>query len=99
MNNTPSWLRKYWDEHPVKKCDRSEEGDCSGRLTKEHAWIYAGKQIQEVWAVADICWYHHLGEGMDKNEHQRITLLRATDEDLAKYPKKDWAYEKRKLGI
>lgn len=97
MNNTPAWLRKYWDEHPVKRCDRAKDGGCDGRLTKEHAWIYAGKQIQEVWAVIDLCWHHHLGTGLNKNKNQLISLRKATEEDLAKYPKKDWNFERRRL--
>lgn len=97
MNNTPAWLRKYWDEHPAKQCERWKEGNCSGRLTKEHAWIYKSRQIQEVWACIDLCWYHHLGEGLDKRKNQLISLNKATDEDLLKYPRKDWVGERRKL--
>lgn len=99
MNNTPAWLREYWNKNPAKKCERSETGMCSGRLTKEHAWIYAGRQIQEIWAVIDLCWYHHLGEGLDKQENQRISLRKATEEDLSKYPKKDWNYERKWLKL
>lgn len=81
-----------------KHCARANF-DCSGRITWEHAFIYAGKQINEKWAIIPLCVYHHLGEGLDKHENQRIALRRATEEDLAKYPKKDWEYEKAWLKI
>lgn len=99
MNNTPQWIKAYWDKNPAKYCERVSEGVCSGRLTKEHAFIYAGKQIQELWAVIDLCWYHHLGAGMNKNINEKIALSKATDEDLAKYPKKDWQQLKKRYGL
>lgn len=71
-----------------------KNGECQGRITWEHAFIYAGKQINEKWAIIPLCVYHHLGEGLVKNENQRIALARATPEDLAKYPNFDW--EKRR---
>jgi hypothetical protein len=67
---------------------------CSCFSEWEHAFIYAGKQINEKWAIIPLCVYHHLGEGLVKNENQRIALERATPEDLAKYPNFDW--EKRR---
>lgn len=97
MNNTPKWLRDYWDKNPATKCERWKEGTCKGRLTKEHAWIYGGKQIQEIWACLDLCWEHHLGEGLNKKLNQLIALNRATPQDLAKYPNRDWVKERRRL--
>lgn len=82
----------------MKRCAR-RNGECDGRITWEHAWQYGGQQINEPWAIIPLCVYHHLGEGLDKHENQRISLRRATPEDLAKYPKKDWEYEKRYLNI
>ncbi len=67
-----------------------KNSECQGRITWEHAFIYAGKQINEKWAIIPLCVYHHLGEGLVKNENQRIALERATPEDLAKYPNFDW---------
>ena len=32
------------------RCARSN-GSCEGRITWEHAFIYAGKQIQEKWSI------------------------------------------------
>lgn len=88
MNNTPGWLRNYWSENPAKGCDRIDDlQNCKGRLTKEHAIYYAGRQVQEIWAVLDLCVYHHLREGLKKNINQAIAYSRATDDDLKKYPK------------
>lgn len=89
MNNTPQHLRKKWDGE-TGVCARRKEGDCSGRITKEHAFLYAGKQIQEEWAIIDLCWYHHLDEGLDKKLNECIALRKATINDLKKYPRKPW---------
>ena len=78
-------------------CARIMDGGCSGRITFEHAFIYAGQQIQEVWAIIPLCWWHHLGAGLDKRKNQLISLLRATAADLAKYPNKNWTEELRRL--
>lgn len=92
MNNVPSKLRSKWqteDKQGLRRvCLRHHEGNCDGRLTKEHAVTYAGKQIQEEWAILDICEYHHAvgkyqdGGDLDKEKHLRIALNRATDDEL-----------------
>lgn len=79
-----------------KTCAR-KGSDCQGRITWEHSWLYAGQQINEKWAIIPLCVYHHLGEGLNKPLNQLIALDRATPEDLAKYPNKDWSAERRKL--
>lgn len=63
----------------------------------EHAFIYAAKQINELWAIIPLCWYHHLGEGLDKQQNQAIALRRATEHDLSKYPRKPWEQIKKSL--
>jgi len=99
MNNTPKHIRDYWDRNPVYKCERDDEGDCSGRLTKEHSLIYAGRQIQELWAILDICEYHHsIGKyhgvgNLDKKKHEWLAISKMTPEDMAKYPKRNWKRE------
>jgi hypothetical protein len=88
MNNTPQHLKNKWAKNPPKFCLRKDEGNCAGRLTKEHAIIYAGKQLQEDWAILDICEYHHdvnkfQGNGdLNKEKHVWIALCRATEDDL-----------------
>lgn len=87
-------LRNEMAVDPYYQVCARKNGECQGRITWEHAFIYAGKQINEKWAIIPLCVYHHLGEGLVKNENQRIALDRATPEDLAKYPSFDW--EKRR---
>jgi len=97
MTPIPPKLRKEMSEDEYyTRCSRANI-DCQGRITWEHAWIYGGRQIQEKWAIIPLCVFHHLGAGLDKHENQRIALERATGEDLAKYPKKDWEYERAYL--
>jgi len=97
MTPIPPALRKEMSEDEYyTRCARADF-DCRGRITWEHAWIYGGRQIQEKWAIIPLCVFHHLGAGLDKHENQRIALSRATEEELAKYPKKDWEYEKSYL--
>lgn len=67
--------------------------NCDGRITREHALIYAGKQIDEAWAILKICAYHHSvdehqdGPGLNKEKNVWVALNRATDEELLKYSK------------
>lgn len=92
MNNVPQKLRDKWREEDrlgiKRECMRSDEGNCKGRITKEHAIIYAGKQLQEEWAILDICEFHHgvnnyQDRGCLKKEiHTWIALNRASDEEL-----------------
>lgn len=89
MNNVPQKLKKKWTEDTEPKyCLRRDEGDCKGRLTKEHAIIFAGKQLQEDWSILDICAYHHGvdqfqdGGKMNKEKHVWLALNRATDAEL-----------------
>lgn len=92
MNNVPQKLRAQWkneDLFGIKRvCMRLEEGNCQGRITKEHAMYYAGKQIQADWAILDICAFHHGvdrfqdGGGMNKEKHVWIALNRASREEL-----------------
>lgn len=89
MNNVPQKLRKQWSTEDTsgKKriCMRASEGNCAGRLTKEHALYYAGKQIQEDWAILDICEFHHAvgpyqgGGDLQKEKHTWIALSRAPE--------------------
>jgi hypothetical protein len=52
-------LKEILDDDYYKKCARHSEDNCKGRVTFEHAWIYASRQIQEKWAIIPLCEYHH----------------------------------------
>lgn len=92
MNKVPKKFRDKWAMEDAlgirRECMRSDEGNCQGRLTKEHAIIYAGKQLQEEFAILDICEFHHgvnnfqdKGD-LNKEKHVWIALNRATDDEL-----------------
>ncbi len=97
MNKVPQKLKDKWKDEDkkglVRHCMRSDEGNCQGRLTKEHCITFAGKQLQEDWAILDICAYHHgvdefqdTGD-MNKEKHVWIALNRATESRLRELSK------------
>lgn len=69
-------------------CARRRDGGCAGSLTWEHAIIYAGKQVDEAWAIVILCECHHGvnnyldGGDLNKTENIRIALNQATDDEL-----------------
>lgn len=99
MNNIPKKLRRELERDPdfaYKGCLRRRllhDHNCAPHpMTRqliewEHAFIYAGKQVQEKWAIIPICWWAHSGPGLNKEINQWIALNRASDEDLEKYSK------------
>lgn len=65
-----------------------------------HVFIYAGKQINEKWAIVPACKKHHDLVQSDSNIRkffELTSLSRATKEDFAKYPKRDWLSYKNRL--
>ena len=89
MRPIPLTLRKEISNDPFyKRCCLTG----SLNVSLEHCWIYAGKQINEKWAIVPlhrIFNTSHPPKGV-KDKCRLISLRRATKEDLAKYPKKDW---------
>jgi len=104
MRPIPAKLRKQMNSDPFyKKCCIC--GFMQG-IEWHHVFEFARKQIQEKWAIIPVCDRCH--KAIHKNDHpcktlsKRIALKRATDEDLAKYPKvgsDSWEQQKRRLGI
>lgn len=91
MRPIPKQLRDEISTDPYyKQCLRQKEGNCSGRITWEHCWIYAGKQINEKWAIIPLCWYHHLGDGLNKQLNEWLSIGRMLKSDEEKYPRKNW---------
>jgi hypothetical protein len=70
--------------------------ECDGRIEWHHPFIYAGKQIVDAWATVPLCSYHHR-EALNSDFARYVALLRATDDDLAQYPRTNWAHMKRRL--
>ena len=82
---------------------RDEFGRKPARVEWEHAFIYAGKQINEWWAIIGVCWHHHRGPGLDKDYNKFRALERMSEKDLdeaqKKYPNVDWRKLKDKLKV
>ena len=97
MNNVPAKLRRKWREEnwrgEVRVCMRADEGNCQGRVTAEHAIIYAGKQLQDEWAILWICEFHHAvcnfqdAGDLNKEKHVWIALNRAPEARLRELSK------------
>lgn len=96
MRPIPLKLRTQIATDPFMK--RCIHKGCLGEPEWEHCFIYGGKQINEAWAIVPCCTFHHRGSGFDKNFNQYVALCRASPDDLAKYPKKDWATLKTYLN-
>lgn len=96
MRPIPQSLREDLDADPdMHVCAVRYRGidECSGRIQWHHVWIYAGKQINESWAILGACEHHHdlVQSNRDvRKEFERISLSKATATDLAKYPRKKW---------
>jgi len=102
MRPIPKELRKEIAQDPfMKTCiyhDLGKQNECKGRIEWEHAFIYAGRQINEKWAIVPVCYYHHRGGGLDKEYNQYRAIIRADiDEVQKKYPKVDWVQLKKYL--
>jgi len=101
MKPIPTKIKRQISEDKFyKTCihvGREDDSPCKGRITMEHAWIYAGKQINELWAIVPCCEKHNIGvSGRDKLWNKYVSLLRSPD-NLDKYPKKNWEQEKVSL--
>lgn len=94
MNQIPKKIKDKWStEETPRICLRANEGNCAGRLTKEHAIYYKGKQLQEDWAILDICEFHHSvcnfqdKGNLNKEIHVWIALNRAPEARLRELSK------------
>jgi hypothetical protein len=94
MRPIPPTHKKVIDSDPFfKKCARCIDGGCAGRITIEHALIYGGRQIAELWAYVPLCEYHHAvnkfqdGGDLQKEKNVWVALNRATDAELLAYSK------------
>lgn len=91
MRRIPNRTKNKLKSEPDVCARRNEK--CAGFLTWEHAIIYAGRQLNEPWAIIKLCEYHHAvgmyqdGGDLDKTMNEKIALNRATDEELRAYSK------------
>lgn len=81
----------------MRRCILAESRDqCRGKVEWHHVWKYAGKQIQEVFAIIPLCTRHHEYEYRFRDLIKGVSLSRATPQELLRYPKIDWEAEKEK---
>lgn len=95
MRPIPEKLKKQIAQDPNMKFCIYESPLCRGKVEWEHAFIYAGKQINEWWAIIGVCVYHHRGAGLNKEFNQFKALDRAVKMGhlpfiMDIYPKIDW---------
>lgn len=80
-------VKKQLDSEP-DVCALAQFGGCAGRITREHAVIYAHRQLDEAWAIIKICARHHSVDEwqdrglLDKEKNMWVALNRATDDEL-----------------
>ena len=96
MRAIPPKMRKEIADDPyMERCIVT--GDTLN-VSWEHCWTYAGKQINEPWAIVPLRRDLNVNmEGKVKDFCRLASLNRATPEDLAKYPKVDWVQIKKYL--
>lgn len=99
MNNIPKSLRADMAADPFySTCARAAalgDHECvrdplrPGKpVDWEHALIFAGKQLQERFAIIPICWWAHRGPGLNKDINIWIALNRASPDELLAISKK-----------
>jgi len=106
MNPIPQKLRNEMAADPFyKECCLTGTPARFEKVDWHHCWKFAGKQINEKWAIVPVWWYMHSPLGSPESVHncrmteiqiKLISLGRATKEDLAKYPM-DWDKERKRL--
>jgi hypothetical protein len=107
MRPIPFKMRQTLEAMPrMRMCEMAwyagEFGICDGRVQWHHVWEYAGTQINEIWAILGVCTKHH---DMVKTNRAVKELLElrsveiATDEELAKYPKRAWKTMRKYLQV
>lgn len=71
-----------------RTCSLSRLGGCGGRISIEHAIIFAGRQLDEPWALIPLCAKHHGVDqyqdvtAVNKERSEWVALNRATDQEL-----------------
>lgn len=78
---------------------------CGGRVTWEHALIYAGKQIQEKWAIVPLCEKAHAVNSfqdagtMNKEVNVWLALNQGTEDDFERFPRAFPSYSEQKIRL
>ena len=91
MRPIPPRLRAEMAADPFYRVCVHDSHECEGRVEWDHVFIYAGRQVNEKWAILPTCSWHHRNITRYRKESERIAVARATPEELAKYPRRDWS--------
>ena len=80
------------EENPwYRTCARTDDlKNCRGRITIDHAVMYAGHRIDDTFGLVPVCEYHHLGDGFNRRKNTDIAMSRATEREREKYPRLKW---------
>lgn len=106
MNNIPTGLKKQLLSDPeYTRCALLGYHTCGGRITLEHALIFAGRQVQERFAIIPVCAagqevdQYQDAHTMDKNRNRWVALNRASEEELRSISKAiDYRRERDRLN-
>lgn len=105
MTPVPPKLRKQLAADPeYQVCSLYGYHECGGRITWEHAIIYAGRQVQERWAIIPLCArgqevdQYQDDRTMNKQMNRWVALNRASDEDLARFDRAPFRFERDRLN-
>ncbi len=100
MRPIPIMMRENMSAHRFYKTCCLKGNECKGRIEWHHAIIFAGRQLNEIWAIVPLCQYHHriADSKYIKQKVLTICLSRATDEELLAVSKAiDYVTLKKKL--
>lgn len=74
--------------------------ECHYMIEWHHALTYSGRQVNDWWAIAPLCTFHHRLAGKSREVMERSELWcleRATEHDLNKYGRSHWDQRKKYL--
>lgn len=105
-NVMPAALRAEINADPeYLRCGLALPHTCKGRITREHAIKYAGKKVQEKWAIPPLCAAGHgvdefqdAGTEVPKDMREWIAYNRASDEELLAFSKGNYIRERDRLN-
>ena len=88
----PKKMRDQLSKDPfMKSCIVAN--NCEGRVEFDHAFKYAGRRINELWAILPLCTKHNHGvtkevqRAREKYLRTRITHFNAESDFRTKYPR------------
>ena len=88
----PPAIREELSQDPFMRDCIVMQG-CDGRIHFDHAFTYAGKRVNEIWAILPLCRKHNMGvtkmvqTAREMNLRARIKHFDAESDFRAKYPK------------